>query len=71
MSIKRLHADITRRPEASQRHIIVVGPRFFLGVIQLALIIPFTAALEPFVRDKGVTSMAGRQPKSRVRIEFE
>jgi hypothetical protein len=69
--IQRLHAGITRRPGANQRYLVLIGPRFPLGVVQLSLITPFTAALEPFVRDKGFTIMAGKRPRSRVRIELE
>jgi hypothetical protein len=53
MFIKRPDTSIAGRPEVNQRSTVVIGPGFFFGIIQLALITPLTAALEPLskIRD--------------------
>jgi hypothetical protein len=71
MFIKRLDASMASRPEANQRSIVVVGPSFFIGIVQLALVAPLTAALEPLAKEKGFTIMAGKQPKPTGRIKFK
>jgi hypothetical protein len=65
MFIKGLDASIASRPEANQWSIIVVGPSFFFGIVQLALVAPLTAALEPLVKEKGFTVIAGERPSRR------
>jgi hypothetical protein len=71
MFIKRPETSIASRPEVNQRSTVVVGPGFFFGIIQPALVTPLTAALEPFVRDKRFTFVAGKQPKPTGGIEFK
>jgi hypothetical protein len=64
MFINRLDASIATRPEVSQRSMVIVGPGFFLGIVQLAVLTSLTVTLEPFVKDKGFTIMAGKHPES-------
>jgi hypothetical protein len=69
MFIKGLDASIAGRPEANQRS-IVVGPSFFLGIVQPALIAPLAAAREPLAKEMGFQIIAGKQPKPMGHIEF-
>jgi hypothetical protein len=68
--IERLDASIASRSEGNQRS-IVVGPGFFLSVIQLGLAATLTAALKPLVKETDFTIIAGKQSNPVGRIEFK
>jgi hypothetical protein len=70
MLIKRLEACIVGRPETNQRLIVVLGSGFAFGIDELVLVASFATALEPFVKEKSSTMMAGKWPRPVGRLQF-
>jgi hypothetical protein len=68
MFIRRLDASIASRPETDQQSIVVVGASFFFDIVHLVLVAPLATALEPFVKEKSLTIMAGKWPKPMRRL---